>query len=244
MNEQIYEIPVNDAFNADTECPFCYMKNKLEKDSINFMLGPSYMEDDIRMETNKMGFCKDHYAMMYKEQNRLGLALMVHTHLQQINKDLNALMPKNGSPTIIKKGLFSKPMVGSNSVSSHIHAIGDSCYICNKIDKTFVNFVDTFFYLWKKDKKFVELVKNCKGFCLEHFSMIYENAPSKLSTSDCTEFYKIIIPIELENLKRVESELSWFIDKFDYRYFNEPWKNSKDALPRSIQKVSSTFVSE
>lgn len=244
MKEQIYAIPVNDAFNADTECPFCYMKNQLERDAINYIMGPSYMEDDIRMETNKIGFCKNHYQMMYNEQNRLGLALMVHTHLQQINKDLTAELAKDGSSTITKKGLFSKATLNSNTVLSHIHHISDNCYLCNKIEKTFANFIDTFFYLWKKDKNFVALVKNCKGMCLDHFSMIYETAPSKLSATECAEFYKIIVPLELENLKRVEEELSWFIDKFDYRYFNEPWKNSKDALPRAIQKVSSKLVSE
>jgi len=43
-------------------------------------------------------------------------------------------------------------------------------------------------------------------------------------------------------MARIEGELSWFIDKFDYRYKDEPWKNSKDALPRSIQKVSSEII--
>lgn len=242
MKEQIYAIPVNDAFKEDTECPFCCMRNKLDEDAVSFMMGPSYMEDDIRMETNKIGFCKEHYKKMYIQQNRLGLALMVQTHIQQINKDLTNLLPKDTVPTVAKKSIFSKSSITSNNVSEHIHNIDKSCYICNKIETTYSRFIDTFFYLWKKDAKFVELVKSSKGFCLNHFSDIYEIAPNKLSANECVEFYKIIIPIQIDNLKRIEDEISWFVNKFDYRYANEPWKNSKDALPRAIQKVSSTSV--
>ena len=43
-------------------------------------------------------------------------------------------------------------------------------------------------------------------------------------------------------MERVNGDLSWFIDKFDYRYKNETWKNSKDALPRGIIKIGHTFV--
>ena len=48
--------------------------------------------------------------------------------------------------------------------------------------------------------------------------------------------------VYFDNMERVNGDLSWFIDKFDYRYKNEPWKNSKDALPRGIIKIGHTFV--
>ncbi|MBO5560490.1 MAG: hypothetical protein J6A07_02420, partial [Firmicutes bacterium] len=70
MKEKIYTIPVNDGFEKGGECPFCNMYQQLEKDAVDYMLGPSYMEDDIRMETNKTGFCKKHYKHLYIQQNR------------------------------------------------------------------------------------------------------------------------------------------------------------------------------
>lgn len=240
MKEQIYAIPVNDAFKADTECAFCYMKDLLDRQSVDFMMGPSYMEDDIRMETNVIGFCKEHYQKMYAQQNRLGLALMLDTHLQQINKDLQNLLSEQ--PAVSKKGFFSKPVIESNKAVDYIRQVENGCYICNRIENTYKNFIDTFFYLWKKDSNFIELVKKSKGFCINHFADLYNAAPSKLSANEYSEFYKIVVPIEIENLKRVEEELAWFINKFDYRYTNEPWKNSKDALPRTIEKVASIIV--
>ena len=57
--EQIYTIPVNEAFQADDECPFCFIERKLERDTLDFVLGnsSSYMESDIRQGTDKAGFC-------------------------------------------------------------------------------------------------------------------------------------------------------------------------------------------
>ena len=92
MKEQLYTIPVNDAFAVDCECPVCSMYDSLEKDAIEFTMGPSYMEDDIRMETNKIGFCTHHVKQLYKHQNRLGLALILHTHMQRTNRDLEDLL--------------------------------------------------------------------------------------------------------------------------------------------------------
>ena len=60
MKEQLYTIPVNEAFARDCECPVCAMYHKLKEDALDFTLGPSYMEDDIRMVTDKVGFCKEH----------------------------------------------------------------------------------------------------------------------------------------------------------------------------------------
>lgn len=49
MPEILYEIPVNDIFDRPCECPVCAMKKKLDDDEVAFAMGPSYMEDDIRL---------------------------------------------------------------------------------------------------------------------------------------------------------------------------------------------------
>ena len=55
MKEKLYTIPINDAFAMDSECPICAMKTILENNAVEFTMGPSYMEDDIRMETDRTG---------------------------------------------------------------------------------------------------------------------------------------------------------------------------------------------
>lgn len=251
MKEQIYTIPVIDAFKENSECPFCTLHQALERESVDFMLGASYMEDDIRMETNKSGFCPHHYQMLFNENNRLGLALILHTHFQEVNKFLsNAIdsqkdsAPRNFSflSGLIKKRVPSKPY--KNPISSDLNTIYDDCYICNKIEKTFERYMDTFFYLWKKDPEFVSLVSDGKGFCLNHFAFLIESANSALNKEQYNHFTQIVFPIQLENFKRIEEELDWFIQKFDYRFKEEPWKNSKDAVQRAILKISGMAVEE
>lgn len=253
MKEQIYTIPVIDAFKADTECPFCNLHQTLERECIDFMLGASYMEDDIRMETNKSGFCPHHYQQLFNEKNRLGLALMLHSHFQEVNKSLSKAIESHKDLTSnnfsFLSGLmnYSKRETSSqnkNPISSDLKNIHKDCYICTKIEKTFERYMDTFFHLWKKDHEFVSLVSKGKGFCLKHFASLIEGANSALNKEQYNHFTQIVFPIQLENLKRIEEELDWFVQKFDYRYKDAPWKNSKDAVQRAILKVSSTKIEE
>ena len=62
MKEKLYTIPLNDAVNENDECPFCFIERKLERDALDFTLGSSssYMESDIRAQTDAAGFCREH----------------------------------------------------------------------------------------------------------------------------------------------------------------------------------------
>lgn len=55
MKEQLYTIPLMDAFREKDECPFCFIHRSLEQHAIDFTLGSgaSYMEDDIRSKPIK-----------------------------------------------------------------------------------------------------------------------------------------------------------------------------------------------
>ena len=91
MKEKLYTIPLMDAFKADDECPFCFVERQLEQHTMDFVLGAgaSYMEDDVRAETDKMGFCRTHYKKMYDYGNRLGTGLILKTHFQYKTKELH-----------------------------------------------------------------------------------------------------------------------------------------------------------
>ena len=238
MKEQLYTIPVNDAFAVDCECPVCSMYDSLEKDAIEFTMGPSYMEDDIRMETNKIGFWTHHVKQLYKHQNRLGLALILHTHMQRTNRDLEDLL---SSDKPVKKGLFAKKTENASPVTEYIENLNHSCYICNRIDRIFARYLATIYHCYEHDEEFRRKFAASKGFCTKHFGMLYEGAPSSLSGKRLPEFIKTLNEVYLTNMKRVTDDLEWFTDKFDYRNEDKPWKNSKDALPRSMNKTNSVL---
>lgn len=238
MAEQIYTIPVNDAFDSGCECPMCQMQKDLERNAIEYTMGPSYMEDDNRAKTDKLGFCSHHLRMLYQEKNRLGLALMMNTHMNKTINDMKALAAKGPSP---KSGLFGKSTANA-PIIDYIENTEHTCFICSRMDDMFVRYVDTIFHMWKRDAEFRDKFAASKGFCTYHYGILYKTGQNKLGKEQYSQFIDVLNKVYFENMERVNGDLSWFIDKFDYRYKNEPWKNSKDALPRGIIKIGHTFV--
>ncbi len=242
MKEKIYTIPVNEAFESPGECPICMLSKKLDEEILDYILGPSYMEEDIREETDRIGFCKYHYNKMYEAQNRLGVALMVSTHLKHIIGELGDIIKADTEQP--KKHKHFKKSAGRLPLKEYTDKLECSCYACKRISKRMESYTETFFYLWKKEPEFREKVAQTNGFCLEHFSMLIEEAHKRMNASEFSEFVKAVVPLQMENLSRIDGELDWFIKKFDYRFQEEPWKNSRDSLKRAILKVSSAFVND
>ena len=103
MDDKLYTIPVKEAFEKDCECPVCKMYEEIEKSAIEFTMGPSYMEDDIRFQTDEKGFCDRHMRKLYEYNNRLGLAIILNTHLQRTNKDIEKLAGEAKGGGLFKK---------------------------------------------------------------------------------------------------------------------------------------------
>ena len=76
MAEQLYTIPINEAFEQYEGCPLCRLRAKLEKQSLNYIMGAAMMEPDIRIVTNRLGFCRNHFHQMLDMGNRLSFALI------------------------------------------------------------------------------------------------------------------------------------------------------------------------
>ena len=185
MKENIATIPLIDAFKAGDECPFCNLERAAEQHAVSFILGSAYMEDDIRMQTDELGFCRHHYKIMYDYGNRLGSALILSTHLRNLNQEL-AKELKDFTPG--KAGLFDR-MKRTDADSKHPKtALGawllekeESCYVCDHFHKIYNRYLDTFFSLYQKNEEFRELFLNSKGFCVPHFRDLIESAENKLS---------------------------------------------------------------
>ncbi len=251
MKEKIYTIPVTDAFAVDCECPLCVLEKKLEEESVDYALGPALMEPDKRQETNDLGFCTKHYEAMYNKQvNRLGLALMIDTFLQEkisamkklyeskvpaLEKDASGGLVKNLSNRISSKQTDSEKLVAE--LVAQLDYIGSNCAICRKLDHTMDRYIDVIFYLYFKEPEFREKFHAKKGFCLKHMKQLLSATKKYLNTNETAIFTRNLMDIQLANMERVEKEVDWFTKKFDYRYNDAPWGNSKDAVIRSIQKI-------
>ena len=62
-----------------------------------------------------------------------------------------------------------------------------------------------------------------------------DGAPSALSGKRLPEFIHTLNQVYLANMKRVTDDLEWLQTSSITATSDEPWKNSKDALPRGLE---------
>ena len=251
MKEQLYTIPLTDAFKAGDECPFCYIERNVEQDALDFVLGPqaSYMQDHVREETDKAGFCRKHYKMMFEYGETLANALVLETRMKFLLKEMRKEIKNYGTTSkVALKDKLRKDVsstVDSNNVSRWIHEKEDSCYICNHVKRNYERYIATFFFLYKKnDKEFVDLVKNGKGMCMHHLADVLDAAPLYLNEKEQKELREILLPQMEANMERVLEDIEWLEKKFDYRYKDAEWKNSRDAVQRAMQKICGGYPAD
>lgn len=68
-----------------------------------------------------------------------------------------------------------------------------------------------------------------------------ETGEKKLSQKEKDRIYPVLFRLMEENMKRLEDDISWFVDKYDYRNKDADWKTSKDAIQRCIQKLNGGY---
>ncbi len=246
MKEKLYTIPLNDAVNAQDECPFCNIERKLERDTLDFVLGSSssYMESDIREATDKAGFCRTHFQKMFDYGNTLGNAWILKTHYERKQKELREVLKAHSPNSKAGFKLFSKQSETSNSVVDWVNKEKASCYICNKFQSTYDRYMDTFFYMYTEDADFRKRILEGKGFCLTHFGDLCAAADSRLKEKDLAIFYQDMEKLMNENMARIHEDVAWLIEKFDYRFKDADWKQSKDAVQRGMQKMKGGYPAD
>jgi len=247
MKEQIETIPVNDAFDAGDECPFCFLERLAEQRTIRYVAGPSasYMEPDVRGVTDKYGFCISHSKKLFDYGNSLGAALMLQTHLAGILEEYDIYAQRYALQDPKAHGVFHKAVEHGveDEYSQVLLDKVNSCFICQRIDYHMDRYYTTFFYLLK-DEEFRKKVESCKGFCLRHFAQLLRRSVTDLPNSQRQWFHDRVFTLEEENLRRVKEDLDWFVAKFDYRNAKADWKNSKDALSRTMQKLEGFYPAD
>ena len=222
MAETIYTIPINEEFEKRMEsestcCPLCNLYKKLEGDELSLILGASMMEPDVRIKTNRLGFCPTHFDKMLTNGKRLPLALMLESHLNELCEDIAG---KRSTP---EKAL------------ARINSLRDTCYVCERVGGNFTRLVSNVVYMWETDLTFREKFQAQKYFCLNHYADMLACGKKEMVKRTFKEFAESVGSIVNGTLEELCSDVSWFCKKYDYRYENEPWGNAKDSPERSIK---------
>ncbi len=229
MRDDITSIPISEVFEPRDGCPICRLRNLLEDRVVDYITGAAMMEPDVRQETNKLGFCIDHFQMMMKRRNRLGVALILESHLEEMEKQIF-----NGVPLL---GKSSKKQAKSARESVC------TCFVCNQVNWAMERMLATICRLWENERDFRALFEQQPALCLPHFSQLIETATANMSKKEISYFAKAASEICQSSLKELRSDVSHFIKMFDYRNNQEgaDWGNSKDSIERSVWWLTSRY---
>ena len=178
------------------------------------------MEPDIRIKTNELGFCGKHFGIMLSKKRMLGMGLMMESHLTEVKKKISA------------RSLLKDPSAASMAALTKLN--GD-CYVCSRIKRNLDSMISTAVYLYENENEFKKKFKSQPYFCIPHYTALIGYASKKMSKKLFRELFDTAREVENKYAETLGTDVSWFCKKFDYRYDEEPWYNSKNSVQRSIK---------
>jgi hypothetical protein len=184
------------------------MRNTIEAHISEYIMGAAMMEPDVRMETNKLGFCHRHFMDLLKQSNRLSLGLMLSSYLGDVHKDIFG-----------KKGLLSA--LKADKRTQKAEKLGETCFVCSKVDWGMNHMVKTFFVMFRDDSatapQFRPLFAAQEFICLPHYAWIREKAPAALGKGALTKFLGALDELVGGYAARLNEDVNGFCNSFDYR---------------------------
>ncbi len=222
MRESILTIPVNEIFEPREGCPICRMRDMLEKRTVEYIMGAAMMEPDVRIETNRLGFCKVHFDQMLAQKNRLSLALMLQTRLETVKREV-----------FTKQGLFDNKQKRAKNLAK----TNETCFVCSKVTWAMERLMVTVFDMYKNSKEFKELFRSQPYICMPHAEMLLSAAPEALDKRTALDFWDDVLALGTNQVELLYKDVSHFCSMFDYRNNGEnaDWGNSRDAVERSVE---------
>ncbi len=214
MREDICTIPVSDVFEVKDGCPICRMYSVLEQRATEYITGAAMMEPDVRVVTNKKGFCGSHLYKMVKEKSGLSLALMLQTHLDDLDADLFGKNDKDGK---ICAGRLS------------------TCFLCEKINWGMEHMIETIYITFEKDRDFRNMFAEQPTICLPHYEKLLTGVKKSGLKRYGDEFRQTLKEIVKRQLDEVNCDLKHFCSMFDYRNRGCDWGNSKTSIQRTLK---------
>ena len=226
MRYDITNIPIAEVFEEGDGCPICRLRNTLEKRAVEYITGAAMMEPDIRIETNKKGFCLTHYRQILGQRNRLSVALMMESHLEELEKQ-------------IFTGL---PLVGKNAKKQAKDASDKlrTCFVCDQMADAMQKMLATVCRTYEGQKDFRDLFEKQDCLCLPHFTALVEASAGAMSKKAQPDFAKAASVLAQKYLTELRSDVHHFCKMYDHSNAgNNDWGNSKDSIERAVWYLTS-----
>ena len=229
MRQDICTIPISEVFEVNDGCPICRMRETVEKRIVEYIMGAAMMEPDVRIETNKLGFCERHFDMMLNTRGRLQLALILESHINEIGKN------------IFEKKLFNS----ASKKGDKAQKLSNSCFVCSKVDWGFDNMIRTIFLSYEEDRDFRDMFSSQQHICLPHYELLMNSPHKKILKKYSSEFEKSLTNLTGEYVKSLHADLQKDCSMYDYRANQEKpdWGTSRDSVERAIHFLNGRYYS-
>ena len=225
---------VHDAYAEGGECPLCTLADKTEETLLDSFQHSRIMEPNVRVKTNESGFCARHYRGLYARENKLGLGLVVHTHLR-------AALPRyRAAFDLLLSGASANRRGGERieEAAASLAALHESCFICDLLAADMDRFAFTVLYLWEKDPDFLPVFRASRGFCIEHFLSVLAVARKLLRRERLQRWLNDVLPLMRGSLERLEGELLAFTGLYHDQNRSLGTDEERSALRRALQKLA------
>lgn len=236
MRYHLDTIPVWEAFQADAACPICHYRIQTEALLTERALGASVMEPDTRIKANRLGFCARHQAMLYARENRLGHALLLQSHLNEIKGRIAALFDAEGKKP--RPSLFAK----KEQLLSGFDDLQHTCMLCDQLDESMGRFLYSMLHLYQSDAAFRTLYASSRGLCLYDLGPVLSMAREHLRGDTLARFHADTKALTLKALQKDIEDIDFFTRKFDYRNADLPWDDKRDAVERAVNFLRGACV--
>lgn len=225
-------IPVWDALKKDEECPICSLMKEAERDAVRYYLSSAIMTPEVRVETNRYGFCPHHSLILAEGGNPQSLALTMDTYYEENEKAFAPYftsLKKSHSSFQVKKAID-----GLKKAAAEREA---GCLVCTRMNDRLYRYSFTISALTKEDKDFAKAFRESKGLCLHHTLKVSEVAEDALSGKELVEFQKMLFDLLERNLGRVRQDDWWMTQKYKSENADKPWNGCEDAQKRAVKKL-------
>lgn len=116
--------------------------------------------------------------------------------------------------------------------------------MCGRMREIYERMLDTFLYMLRSDAGFRERLLESKGFCLRHFADVLQVCEENLKPQEKQEWIPRLGELMIRNLDRVQEDINWLIEKYDYRNKDADWRQSQDAVQRTMQKTAGGYPAD
>lgn len=191
------------------------------------------MNPETRVKVNESGFCSKHWQLLASANKPQGIALMTDTYLgmtrTKLEKSINSLLGSK-NPRQAKKAI--------KAFKEDMEKREKGCLVCSSMQQRLERYLFTTCYLWGEDYSFREALQEGKGFCMHHFQLLLEMAPTVLSGSLLAKFVHDLTQTQVLNLDRIAKDVYWMTQKYKSENMDKPWNGCEDAHKRGVDKIT------